>query len=357
LWCESLTTDHRWRLAFNLRALEADPLDESPQSDGEPAAEGVVIAGEALAAAERSVRSAFNPAERRPPAEALTAELETTLGHGKAAWPLATIRRLADVLIEVAAARNLSPAHEVRWMNLTGFCMRPGFGSAADPARVSELRKVYAAGLVFPKDIQAQAEWLVLWQRVSAGFTAGQQRELAQRVAGQLGIGGRKPPRLNPQIERESWRLLGALERLDARYRTTLGDEVTERIRRDPRNGALAWTAGRLGARRPLYGPLNTVVTPDVAEGWIERLLAVKHITPEIAAAVVQIGERTDDPARDLSHEAVEAARTRLVSAGFSEEAVRPLLEPVPHSRADAARVFGETLPEGLRLIEAPADT
>ena len=28
LWCESTGTDHRWRLAFGLRALEADPLDD-----------------------------------------------------------------------------------------------------------------------------------------------------------------------------------------------------------------------------------------------------------------------------------------------------------------------------------------
>src|SRR4030095_17198021 len=96
----------------------------------------------------------------------------------------------------------------------TGFCARPGFGSTLDEWRISELRKVYAAGLASPKEIQNQVEWLVLWQRVSAGFNAGQQRELAQRVSGQLGLGQRKAPRLNPQIERESWRLVAALQQL-----------------------------------------------------------------------------------------------------------------------------------------------
>ena len=60
------------------------------------------------------------------------------------------------------------------------------------------------AGLAFPRETQNQVEWLVLWQRVGAGFSAGQQRELAQRVSGQLGLGQRKAPRVNPQIEREA---------------------------------------------------------------------------------------------------------------------------------------------------------
>src|SRR5690606_32340476 len=132
------------------------------------------------------------------------------------------------------------------------------------------LRKIYAAGLTFPKEIQCQVEWLVLWQRTSAGFTAGQQRELAQRVSGGLAIGQRKPPRLNPQIERESWRLLGGLERLDAGHRTKLGDELLARLRRDSRNSAGLWALSRFGARAPLYGPLNSVVPPNVAERWID---------------------------------------------------------------------------------------
>ena len=130
---------------------------------------------------------------------------------------------------------------------------------------ISELRKVYSAGLAFPKDIQGQVEWLVLWQRTSAGFSAGQQRELAQRVSGQIGVGQRKGPRLNVQIERESWRLLGGLERLDAGHRAKLGSELLARLGRDSRNSGGLWALSRFGARAPFYGPLNAVVSPEVA--------------------------------------------------------------------------------------------
>src|SRR6185437_13839535 len=103
-----------------------------------------------------------------------------------------------------------------------------------DAWRIIEARKIYAAGVSFVNSIQNRVEWLVLWQRAAGGFAAGQQRELAQRVMADLGLGGAKAKKLNPQIERESWRLLASLERLDAGARAKIGDEVLRRLRRDP---------------------------------------------------------------------------------------------------------------------------
>ena len=345
LWCVSPATGHRWRLAFSLRGVDADPLDDEDADGGDGDATGVVIGGDATDAAERLLREAFAVDTSPVAAEALVAELETTLGYNRQSWPIATIRRLADVLIEVAAGRRKSPAFEARWLNLAGFCARPGFGSSSDPWRISELRKVYAGGLAFPKEIQNQVEWIVLWQRVGAGFSAGQQRELAHKMIGVLGLGQRKPARLNPQIEREAWRLIASLERLDAGQRTKLGDDLLERIRRDPRSASWLWGIGRLGARTPLYGPLNCVVPARVAERWIERLLALKDITADAAAAIVQIGARTDDPARDVSSDVAHAAVARLAPLGCDAA-------PLQHAAApfDAGRIFGESLPEGLHL-------
>jgi molecular chaperone DnaK (HSP70) len=357
LWCESRDTDHRWRLAFNLRAAEADPLDVAGEPDAEDAARSLdeaVVGADAIDAATRLIRTVFSPApgsaiDADVAPEALVAELETALGFGKHAWPLIAIRRLADALLEVAGGRTRAPAYEVRWLNLVGFCVRPGFGAAADAFRISELRTVYAAGLAFPKDVQNQVEWLVLWQRVGAGFTPGHQRELAQRVGGQLGIGQKKPPRLNPQIEREAWRLLASLERLDAGQRVKLGDELMDHLRRDSRNRSWLWAIGRFGARAPFYGPLSSIVPPRVAERWIDRLLT-KAPTTEGAAAVVQIGAKTDDPARDIADDARDRAVSALRSAGIPDETMTPLIEVVPPRPLDLAQAFGEALPEGLIL-------
>jgi molecular chaperone DnaK (HSP70) len=348
LWCRTPDTDHRWRLAFNLRGVEADPLDAAVHGPDDAEA-AVVVDEDALAQATELLTHVFGSGPSAVTPQALVGELENALGHGKQSWPLAIIRRLADVLLQVAGGRTKGAAFEVRWLNLTGFCVRPGFGSALDDWRVAELRKVYASGLAFPRETQNQVEWLVLWQRVGAGFTAGQQRELAQRVSGQLGLGQRKPGRLNAQIEREAWRLLASLERLDAGQRARLGDALIERTVRDSRNVSWWWAMGRLGARQPLYGPLNAVVSAAVAERWIDALLAVRELTAEAAAALAQIGARTGDAARDIPEAAGAVLADRLEQEGWADAAAK-VRSVVETSRSEAGRVFGEALPEGLRL-------
>jgi hypothetical protein len=357
LWCESRETDHRWRLQFQLRGAADALSDDTADVDAaiaraeEPA---VVIADEQIAAAERAIRSLFNGTTNQLTPENVVAHLEQTMGYAKSAWPLPVIRRFADMLIEVANDRRRSPSLEARWLNLFGFCLRPGFGAAKDPWRIAEARKIYVAGLQFANAIQNRVEWLILWQRTCGGFSPGQQRELAQTVIGDLGLAGKKRGRVAPQIERESWRLLASLERLDVALRLKIGDGLLVRIRRDPDNVSLLWSIGRLGARVPLYGPLSGVVAAHDARQWIDALVGIKRMTPDAAAAIVQIGARTGDPLRDLDKSVVERARARLRDAGIDAGAYRALDEIVAPSTAETNRVFGEPLPDGLRLCEQP---
>ncbi len=365
LWCESQVSDHLWRLHFQVRAEPDDDDEEESEPSGADAASDsrlltdggspspvpeAVVPDERVIAAERAIRLVFEEVDDEVTAERLVAHVEETIGLGKTAWPLAVMRRFTDVLIPVAAGRRTSASLEARWLNLFGFCLRPGFGAAKDPWRIGEARKIYAAGLAFPGAIQNRVEWLVLWQRVAGGFSTGQQRELSQRVEGELGLVGRKAPRVNPQIERESWRLLASLERLDAPARVTLGDELVRRVRRDAGNASLVWAIGRVGARSPLYGPLSSVVPPQDAGRWLDALLSIKRLTPDLAAAIVQIAARVGDSLRDLDEERLACARTRLRESGISGDALRPLEEVVAASTLDANRVFGEPLPDGLRL-------
>ena len=352
IWCESQASDHRWRLQFQLRG-SAEPI--GPAEPAPPEAEAVVP-DEAIGEAVRVIRAVFQGDGGDPGAEGLVARLEQIFGFAKTAWPVAAIRRLADVLIDVADGRRRSPRLEARWLNLFGFCLRPGFGAAKDPWRVSEARKVYVAGLAFPNALQNRAEWLVLLQRVAGGFSAGQQRELAQRMAGELGLTGRKGARPAPQLERESWRLLGSLERLEADARAKLGDQLLARMRK-PGTTAFLWAMARLGARTPLYGPLNAVVPPDVAARWVREMLASKALkaaSPDFVAAVVQTAARTGDPLRDLPPDVLAEVREALLGAGVGPQALRPIDEVVAMTEAEASRVFGEPLPHGLRLeVEA----
>jgi molecular chaperone DnaK (HSP70) len=353
LWCESRMTTHRWRLQFQLRG--AEPLSRGDEEEtGETQ---TVIPDEVIDSAAPIVRALFSglqgTANGDPVTpEAITSRIESALGYGKDSWPMATIRRLCDVLVEVAEGRKRGPRYEGRWLNIFGFCLRPGFGSVMDEWRITQAWHIYLAGLVFPRDIQCLIEWLVLWRRVAGGLNAGQQKELYQRNSALLGIGGKKRtgPR-NPQVNSEGWRMMASLEHLPVAIRTALGEELIVKINRDPANKACLWSLGRIGARIPLYGPLSSVVPPETASKWLLTLLHLPELTPDAASAVIQLGARTDDRERDIHDDLHWSAITRLSEAGIAGDMTEPLHTYVPPARADALRIFGESLPEGLKLV------
>jgi hypothetical protein len=362
IWCESLKTQHRWRLQFELRGDETQPAEAAATPSQAPPP----IPAQTVEAAARLIREVFGPERqaRGHPARATAGEtpalqpetvvsrLEATLGHSKDSWPMATIRSLCDVLAEVAGGRAKSRRHEARWLNLFGFCLRPGFGALLDDWRINQARRVYLAGPSFPNDPQCQVEWLVLWRRVAGGLNAGQQRELHQKYGALLGISGKKTSgRLNSQVEHEGWRLLASLEHLPATLRASLGEELLARIRKEPAEKAWLWSLGRVGARIPLYGPLNCVVSVETASKWLQELLDLKEFTVETASAVVQLGSLTGDHLRDIDQDLRQKAMAHLTATGISDDLSRGLQQYVPPAQADAVRIFGESLPEGLRLV------
>ncbi|HZF39004.1 MAG TPA: Hsp70 family protein, partial [Blastocatellia bacterium] len=298
LWCESLNSDHRWRLQFQLRGAQPEIEPEEEESTAEESQ--TVISEEALAQAESMIRAVFGRPRDAVEDETVTPQnlvnkIEAVFGYGKDAWPMIAIRGLYDTLAEVADGRKKGPRHEARWLNLFGFCLRPGFGAPADDWRISQARKIYMAGLAFPRELQCQVEWLVLWRRVAGGLNANQQNELFHRHKMALGVGGKKlNGRLNTQVEREGWRLLASLEHLPSPTRVALGKELLIKVKEQPTNRSFLWSLGRLGARIPLYGPLNCVIPAEVAAQWMRSLLRLAELTPDVTSAVVQLGARTN---------------------------------------------------------------
>ena len=281
----------------------------------------------------------------------LVGELESVTGLKREAWPLATVRVFCDVLLEVADGRKLSPRHEVRWLNLFGYCLRPGFGDRQDSLRITQARRIYQAGLAFPRELQSQVDWLVLWRRIAGGLSSAHQQEL-RKYLDDLGIGRKKPgTRLNSQVEHDGWRLLASLEHLSVATRAALGSELLRKLKKEPGDSGWLWSLGRFGTRIPLYGSLNCVIPAETAAEWIIALLDLRELTHETTAAIVQLGRRVEDRTRDLSQEVVRSAMARLKSAGVADDTfLRPLQEYVVPVRADVVRTFGEPLPKGLEL-------
>ena len=357
LWLAARDTEHRWRLEFALRGAGRESDEGShPAAVTEPAA---VVDPQAVATAVAEIASAFGPsaaAAAAAPLDQIGSRLENALGLGRHAWPLAAIRPLADALLEHADGRRRSPRHEARWANLLGFCLRPGYGATTDDFRMTQVRRIYLSGIAFPADVQCQVEWLVLWQRLAGGLSPGQQQDLQQRYGPPLVASvERKGKRLAPQVERESFRLLAALERLPQTTRATAGELVMGRLEKQPGDASLWWSLGRIGARVPVYGPLNHVVAPGRVAKWLERIAGLEKISTEACAAVADLAALTGDGARDVSVEARDLASRLLRDAGASASVLARLQEPQDASRAELQRRYGESLPEGLTLAAPQA--
>src|SRR5262249_9528117 len=162
-------------------------------------------------------------------------------------------------------------------------------------------RKIYHSGSVFPDDEQCKAEWMVLWRRVAGGFTKGQQIELYNRMAPLIiGSRSRRRTRLNPQVERETWRAAASLELIPVEQKMELGTALIDRIRSGKAGENEFWSIGRIGARIPFAATIDAVVPAATAATWVKSLLSLRQPPSDhLASALVQLGARTEDPARD----------------------------------------------------------
>jgi actin-like ATPase involved in cell morphogenesis len=330
IWADSKESEHRWRLQFELRKAAKEQAVVRP---------GAVISDEALVVAEILIPAAFSN-DAVEPAQ-LPARLEQALGLGRNSWPLSAIRKLADHMLELSEARKRSAAHELRWLNLCGFCLRPGFGFPGDDFRIEQARRVYAAGLMFPSQVQNEIEWWIFWGRVAGGLNKNQQTDVFQRLSPTLlPRASKKPQRVNPSLLREMWRAAASLELLPLQTKTQLGDELLARISKNDFVETGLWCLTRLGARKLFYGPINQVLPPTTAARWVDALLKVPKASDTIAA----LARVTGDSTRDLPPHALENVRRAFPGLNLEAEPTGDL--------AAMGKIFGEELPSGLVFHE-----
>ena len=353
LWCESEDTPHRWRLQFELRGQTEQAQQQSPtKSQSAPVrSSGDMDSNSTIESAVSLIGRAFGKADDHVVPETLVSQLETLLGSNRDSWPLSTARRLADALIEVAAGRSQSPRHEMRWLNLAGFCLRPGLGADGDAVRVGNLLTIVSNGLAFRDELQGQVQMLVLLRRIAGGIPANTQVSLFRKQT--TPSGPKKRAREKSQVEHERWRLLASLEHLLAATRAGLGERLLARIKKEPDDPIGLWSLGRLGSRVPLYGPMHSVVPAETVGEWLKALLRLSTFNMATQSAVVQLARRTHDASRDVSDPLREQLITQLMRLGAADNTIQLLSSYVPPARADAIRSFGESLPPGLEIISS----
>ncbi len=342
LWCE--TEADRWRLTFDLR------------SGGAAAADGDELPANIDEVRELVGRS-FRGAPDAPPPSALMKELERLLAARRDEWGTALIRALWDAVYAHEPSRALSAEVEARWLNLAGFFMRPGAGAPLDDWRVREMWKIFNTGLVHEKDESCRLAWWILWRRIAAGLKRTQQEQFFDRLAGLFLPAMRKgkPPKYkpSPQEYAEMWRTIAAMERLVGSSKVKLGEALLERLEKGKDVELGMWALGRLGARAPLYGPADTVISPEVAARWIDRVLALPWTQPEkMAFPAAQLGRRTGDRARDLDDATRERLAARLRALPGGERTARLVEEVVALEAREERVAFGDSLPSGLRRVD-----
>src|SRR6185503_16165021 len=136
-----------------------------------------------------------------------------------------------------------------------------------------------------------------------------------------------------------------------------LGDAVLKTCKRTPTppHGFFALT--RLGARVLLYGPLNSVLHPQVVEKWLDALLPFEpgHQSERTAWAfcLAQLARRSGQRAIDVDDAHRVQVLTVLQAQTVPAHWVRMVEEVMELEADEQSQMFGEGLPIGLRLLRA----
>lgn len=340
----------RWLLEFQLRADDATGTEVS------------TVAPRVKEALEKIERIFGGKAQKVDTKEVrqLRQHLEQGLGS-RESWDTPLLRQLFDALMLRARGRRRSAEHERVWLNLAGYCLRPGYGDALDPWRIEQLWAMFEAGVQHHKDNQVCAEWWTLWRRVAGGLDTQQQLRLLDDFAFNLQADaaqrGSRPVTLVGGSDDDMLRLGASLERIPGAYKAEVGAWLLKRLDKASKKGEAAdsntlWALARVGARQPFHGSAHEVVDSATVADWLAVLLALdwKKIEPA-AFAAVHLARMTGDRSRDIADDLRATVLARLKAVGAPPQWLAMVSEVTQLDETATRRMLGEALPPGLKLI------
>ena len=349
LYCVAPETGKRWRLEFDIRStLETD----RDAHDGIGETQGIVDS-DTVAECSAAVQAVFGDDTAKP--ARLVKQLQSITETHRDQWPPSLLREQWQILFDHNQGRRKSPQHESRWLNLVGYCLRPGYGVAVDDWRVASVWKAVHSKLAFSA-AASRTESMIMWRRIAGGLTAGQQMQLADPYLKALRT---QKMQLAPHEAAEVWRLTGSLERLSASDKVDLGRAAVSALakrKNEKIRSALLWAIGRIGSRQPVYGPLNATVPASEAAAWCESLIdfdrqySSEPIESKMLLAIVQLARKTGDRFRDVPATTREQAIEHLSDRAASEHNLDLLRKGGKLETEEAATIFGDSLPLGIRL-------
>ncbi len=376
----------RWRLNFDIRsAVETDvqSVETTAESEG-------IIDENKIEQSKDVLKACFERFEIKP--SEVVKRITGIIGHSRETLPAPALRSLFDALMELEPGRKKSAAHEARWLNLAGFCLRPGIGASMDDWRIEQIWKRVFGKLRFPQPDNRLQLW-ILWRRVAAGLSSGRQIQLMEPILRQLRSlcnsmaklrvascelrenakrvskkTGRNEWLYTPHESAELFRLFGAMEKLPIESKQETGDLLLNLLSSKETPGstaAILWSVGRLGARASSITTMETILSPEAVEAWVRQLIGItsrktEFIIPEAeqsdaisaaAFAVVLTTHKTGDRYRDIS-ESLRADALRFLESvpGVKPRWITLVRDGGSLQDDDRAEEFGEALPAGLRI-------
>ena len=348
IWCKDTKTDQKWRLSFDMRAGGTKNVSDTDVSRPAFLEDATALIEDVFSGKNKDIKPA-----------SLIKALEKCSELRRDEWSMTVTRAFFDATLKAEEHRKRSAEHEARWLNLCGFCLRPGKGAPLDDWRIKQMWRVFNDGLHFEKQEANRLAWWILWRRIAGGLSSGQQEQIYDRLA-QLFLPSQNQKKkwfkIKPtkQEAAEMWRILANLEQLPIRNKIKLGNEIIRRIEEPKKkqdDQLLCWALGRIGGRIPITGSLDKVVPPSTVDGWLNSLLQTSWDGGEkTALPIAQLGRRTGDRARDIDESVREKLAEKLNTLPSGDRMAKLVTEVVTLEAREERVLLGDTLPAGLRI-------
>ena len=346
LYLESVSKDYSWPLNFDIRASSADRNAVSMAA---------TIDSGKLKKASDFVHEIFSARKSCP---SMLKELEAILETPRRDWPLFVLRSLADTVLKVPLASLKTAELESRYLNLLGFCMRPGCGDPADDIRISALWKFWHHDK--PQNLnqpQTASEWWIFWRRVSSGLRAGHQKSILNELLAKLCPRGLYAQRIKQgvQVRQEMWKCLGSLELIPAERKIYTGNILCSGTVRLSETDF--WVLGRLGARRLFNADSSFTVYPETVAKWLKYMMGLKIQEREVlnqqVFAFSRMAALSGDRNIDLAPDMREDVKRYMKMHGAQEHWLIHLDKLIEDSAEEKAALFGDALPLGLKMQQS----
>ncbi|MEM1271426.1 MAG: hypothetical protein AAGI08_15385, partial [Bacteroidota bacterium] len=232
-----------------------------------------------------------------------------------------------------------------------------------DEWRTGEAWKVHLQGLNFPT-ADNRIAWWSLWQRIAGGLPAAKQAQayyearpfLQQKVTTkkQHKVYNR---RMNEREKLAGLRALARFERLPVDVKLAVGRELIGRIKKGRPKETELWALGHVGARIPLYGPMDTIVPAAEAETWVQVFLSsYPPKTNDAGYALVRLSRFTGDRSRDLSPATRDAVHRWLRKVPDANRLRDLLAKPsLPFTADERTYFLGDSVPPDAKADADPA--